>query len=394
MPERKDEVRYCVLDDETAFLDLAQQYLKKYLPRVKGLFLSDPQKALDLAKGNPRVLYIVDIRLGDRNGIDLYHDINRIAPHSRVIFITGDSAYLTDTELRERALLRGGIDFVEKPVKWTELALKMQNHLKLIEYQFELEEKVEERTNQLVHADRLATVGTMVSSIVHEVNTPLTSSKMNIELAQRLLAEKDPSSGADPQSLLEDALRGIRQVEDLLKSFRRFYKQEKTLLALELPSIIEDIRTLVVYNLRRQGIQFSVENRLSSPLTVWGNRQELIQAFANIINNAIDSFEGSSLKDCIIKVTIALQDPKTISVSIANNGPKIPEEVLPKVFEPFFTTKSGDRGTGLGLFIVKQIMRGMGGDVVVHNREGGNNFVEFVCTMPVYHEQRKTRVPA
>jgi len=194
-------------------------------------------------------------------------------------------------------------------------------------------------------------------------------------------------------SLISDSLQGIRQIEELLKSFRRFYKHEKSLTAVDLIPVIEDVRTLVIYNLRRHRIQFLIENRLPEPLAVWGNRQELIQAVTNIVNNAADAFEGTAIQQRTIVVRLEYAN-EMIVLTVANNGPKIFEEIADKVFEPFFTTKSGERGTGLGLSIVRQIMRGMGGDVVLRNKENGSDFVEFVCTMPVYRERRKTRIPS
>jgi len=394
------QARYCVLDDEISFLELARRNLTKLLPEVNGIFFSDPDDVIRIAPQNQRLLYIFDIRLGNRNGIDLYRDITRIAPHSRVIFVTGDVTYLDDDKLRERALSHGGIDFIEKPVKWHELALKIQNHLKLIEYQFDLEEKVQERTRMLIHADRLATVGTMVSSIVHEVNSPLTFIKVNVETIGHAVNQLREKTSNEEQKLLvdtlepiiRDSLQGIRQIEELLKSFRRFYKQEKNLSAVEITSVIEDVRLLASYNLRRHTISFVVDNRSSEPLTVWGNRQELIQAVTNLVSNAVDAFEGSAIKERKIVIKIE-QDAERITLTVANNGPKIPPDIASMIFEPFFTTKSGERGTGLGLSIVRQIMRGMGGDIVLRNREQGSDFVEFVCTMPIYRERRRTVMP-
>lgn len=393
----EEKSRYCVLDDESAFLEIARARLSQHLPDIAGLFISDPADALRFARSNPRLLYVIDIRLGDQNGIDIYNDINRLSPRSRVIFITGDTAYIDDEKLRQRALSRGGIDFIEKPVKWHELAIKIQNHLKLIEYQFDLEERVQERTRMLIHADRLATVGTMVSSIVHEVNSPLTFIKANQETSllavQRIRKE---CSNTEIKRLIDetilpglnDSIQGVRQIEDLLRSFRRFFKQEKTLTVIDLTSIIDDVRTLTVHNIRKQGITLTVTNGSRDPLEVWGNKQELIQAITNIVNNAVDAFEGAAVKPR--RIELLLEKVKNdLRMTISNNGPKISQEIADNIFEPFFTTKSEEKGTGLGLAIVKQIMKGMGGDIVMRNKEDGRQLVEFVCTIPLYRDRKR-----
>ncbi len=393
----EEKSRYCVLDDESAFLEIARARLSQYLPDIAGLFISDPADALRFAQVNPRLLYIIDIRLGDQNGIDIYNDINRLSPRSRVIFITGDTAYIDDEKLRQRALSRGGIDFIEKPVKWHELAIKIQNHLKLIEYQFDLEEKVQERTQMLIHADRLATVGTMVSSIVHEVNSPLTFIKANQETSL-LAVQRIRKECSNPETKrlidetimpgLNDSIMGVRQIEELLRSFRRFYKQEKTLTAIDLMSIIEDVKTLTIYNIKKHGITLTITNGSREPLEVWGNKQELIQAVTNIVSNAIDAFDGTGLKQRRIEITLGRSDDSLV-MTIANNGPKIPREITDNIFQPFLTTKSEEKGTGLGLAIVKQIMKGMGGDIVMHNKDDDRQVVEFVCTIPLYRDHKR-----
>lgn len=396
-PAGEEKGRYCVLDDDTAFLEAARGQLSQALPGVAGLFTADPEVALTYARNDPRLLYVIDIRLGDKNGIDIYHDITRTSPRARVIFITGDTGGIEYGRIREKALSRGGIDFIEKPIKWHELAIKMQNHLKLIEYQFDLEDRVEERTRMLIHADRLATVGTMVSSIVHEVNSPLTFIKANQETSL-LAVRRIRTECGDPETRrlidetilpgLTDSIQGVRQIEDLLRSFRRFYKQEKTLTAIDIMSIIEDVKTLTIYNIRKQAITLNILNTSREPLEVWGNKQELIQAVTNIANNAIDAFEGTTIKQRRIDLTLGRSDDNLI-MSIANNGPKIPHEIADNIFQPFLTTKSEEKGTGLGLAIVKQIMKGMGGDIVMRNKQDDRQLVEFVCTIPLYRDRKR-----
>lgn len=252
--------------------------------------------------------------------------------------------------------------------------------------------KFEERARLLVHADRLATVGTMVSSIVHEVNSPLTFIKANQEtalIAMRQVLERcdDPETRRILEELvmpsLTDSIAGVRQIEQLLNSFRRFYKQEKTVMAIDLRAIIEDVRILTAYHLRKEKVALTVDMPPAEPLLVWGNKQELMQALANVVNNALDAFENCSVAQRRIAIAVE-RHADTLVMTIANNGPSIPPELSESIFESFFTTKNEERGTGLGLAIVRQIMRGMGGDIVLKDRGGKDGMVAFVCTMPAY----------
>lgn len=256
----------------------------------------------------------------------------------------------------------------------------------------QIDAKFEERARALVHADRLATVGTMVSSIVHEVNSPLTFIKANQEtaiVAMRRILERcdDPETHRILEELvmpsLTDSIAGVRQIEQLLNSFRRFYKQEKTVMAIDLRAIIEDVRILTAYHLRKEKVALTVDMPPAESLLVWGNKQELMQVLANIVNNALDAFENCSVAQRRIALTIE-READTLIMTVANNGPAIPEGLSESIFESFFTTKNEERGTGLGLAIVRQIMRGMGGDIVLKDRGGKEGMVTFVCTMPAY----------
>ncbi len=388
--------QYCVLDDETDFLEIAKVKISKYLPEIKGIFTSSVEEVLEIAKSSGKTLFVIDINLGNTNGIDIYKKISAMSAQNRVIFITGDSNIVDDPEIREKALSQeGGIDFIEKPVKWHELAIKIRNHLKLMEYQSDLEAKVQERTAMLIHADRLTTIGTMVSSIVHEVSSPLTFIKANQE--NTLLAWEKAKPMIESKEAIDfieyiiiggvkDSLMGVRQIEDLLKSFRKFYKQEKTISVTDIKSILDEVKTLTVFNLKKQSIRFEVEDLSEENPSIKVNKQEIVQVLTNIINNAIDAMEGMTRTDKFIKTTIE-KTGKIVKITVSNNGPKIPENIINNIFEPFFTTKPEEKGTGLGLAIVKQILKNISGDITIKNKKDDKSTLDFIITIPLHQSK-------
>ncbi|MBR4490872.1 response regulator, partial [bacterium] len=175
---------YCILDDEKDFLTVAEKEIKKFLPDMKGVFTTDPEDTINLAKKDDPVIFIIDIVLGGKTGMEIYQRISAVSKKVRVIFITGDENFVNDDNIKNQILLEGSIDLMEKPIKWHELAIKVKNNMQLLLYQCNLEDMIAERTQQLIHADRLATVGTMVSSIIHEINSPLTFIKANQEMCR------------------------------------------------------------------------------------------------------------------------------------------------------------------------------------------------------------------
>ncbi|MBQ3367398.1 hybrid sensor histidine kinase/response regulator [bacterium] len=382
---------YCVLDDEQDFLAVAAGALKKYLPDMKGVFTTDPEEAVNLARKDEPIIFIIDIVLGGKTGMEIYQRISAVSKKERVIFITGDENFVNDENIRNQILLEGSIDLMEKPVKWHELAIKVKNNMQLLLYQCNLEDIITERTQQLIHSDRLATVGTMVSSIVHEISSPLTFIKANQEMCRyaydkvkKVTDNKDVLSVFDNLILpsVEESMKGIERIEELLQSFRRFYRRDDTASEVDFSELFAEVKNLTFYNIKHNNINFSVEISKSAPKKIICKKQELIQVVTNIVNNAVDAFEETEIKQKELKISVS-GDNFLTNIVVSNNGPAIPKDVFDRMFEPFFTTKKAEKGTGLGLAISRQILKFMGGTIYVENKSAKHPTVDFIITIPM-----------
>ena len=383
---------YCVLDDEQDFLAVASGALKKYLPDMKGVFTTDPEEAVSLAKKDNPIIFIIDIVLGGKTGMEIYQRISAVTKKERVIFITGDENFVNDENIRNQILLEGSIDLMEKPVKWHELAIKVKNNMQLLLYQCNLEDIVAERTQQLIHADRLATVGTMVSSIIHEISSPLTFIKANQEMCRYAYDKvKKVTDSGEVLSVfdrlilpsVEESMKGIERIEELLQSFRRFYRRDDTASEVGFSELFAEVKNLTYYNIKRDNINFSVEIAKNAPKKLFCKKQELIQVITNIVNNAVDAFEDAKVKGQKELKIVVSGDNDLTNIVVSNNGPAIPKDVFDRMFEPFFTTKKAEKGTGLGLAISKQILKFMGGTIYVENKSERHPTVDFIITIPM-----------
>ena len=383
---------YCVLDDEKDFLTVAEGALKKFLPEMKGVFTTDPEEAVSLAKSDKPIIFIIDIVLGGKTGMEIYQKISAVSKKVRVIFITGDENFVNDENIRNQILLEGSIDLMEKPVKWHELAIKVKNNMQLLFYQCDLEDIVIERTQQLIHADRLATVGTMVSAIIHEISSPLTFIKANQEMC-RYAFDRIKNVTGDKEVLsifdrlinpsVDESLKGIDRIEELLRSFRRFYKRDDAASEVDFSELLDEIKNLTSYNIKKNNINFTVEIAKNMPEKIICKKQELIQVITNIVNNAVDAFEEDDRKGGKELKIVVSGDSFMANIVVSNNGPEIPKHVIDRIFEPFFTTKNADKGTGLGLAISRQIVRFMGGTIYVENKSAKHPTVDFIITIPI-----------
>lgn len=247
-------------------------------------------------------------------------------------------------------------------------------------------DELERRQHTLVRAEKLASLGTLLSGVAHELNNPLS----NISSSAQILKEDADAEPAFRAQLIEDidaeTLRARRIVRALLDyAGDREFKPASVPLA-EL--VDETLRFLK--SKRPPGVEVRVD--IAPDLAVNGDRPRLQQVLLNLIVNAWDAMGevsniGGELAITARAGVVGKSDgfpahagqcrpgSAVIDLSLADSGPGIPPELLERVFDPFFTTKAIGHGSGLGLFITYEIIEEHGGCISVSNRpEGGAEF--------------------
>ena len=231
----------------------------------------------------------------------------------------------------------------------------------------------------MVEMDRLAAVGLLCAAVGHEINNPLAYVLANLEYigseVDALIAELPPASMKkfdaripDLKLALADTVHGARRVRDIVQDLRTFSRS-----AADHEGVV-DVRTVLESSLRMARVQISQRAKVTTtfgevPL-VKGDESRIGQVFLNLLINAAQALpEGRPNR---IDVATSFEDGWVI-VEIADSGPGIPLDVLPRIFEPFFTTKAA-AGTGLGLPISDRIVRELGGEIRVHSSSAGARF--------------------
>jgi len=225
---------------------------------------------------------------------------------------------------------------------------------------------------KLMHAEKMAAVGQLVSGVAHEVNNPLTAI---LGFADLLLEEEDVPESArkNLRVIVQEAQRTKTIVQNLL-SFARQMPAERR--PVQVNSILRRTLQLRSYDFASHGVE--VRERLVEPVPdVFGDEQQLQQVFLNILNNAYDAVRESERRG-LIEVETAMVGG-TVEVSFRDNGRGI--QFPDRIFDPFFTTKEVGKGTGLGLSICYGIVREHGGDILCHNNQGRPG-ATFVVRLP------------
>ncbi|MBF0295807.1 MAG: PAS domain S-box protein [Magnetococcales bacterium] len=261
-----------------------------------------------------------------------------------------------------------------------DLTNRKRTERQLKEYAEKLESMVEERTRQLLHTERLATLGTFAAGIGHEIKNPNSFITGNIAFLRQFWQQAAPlleqAAATDPrgrvarfltevQPALEGIEKGSQRITTIIDSLKSYASgnRETGRRAVALREPLQEARTLLQHRLKH-GIRLEVS--IPEALTLTCNAQEISQVFINLFNNAMDAMEEHRVADPCIQVD-GRREGSGIRILVRDNGPGIPVEKRARIFEPFVTTKGPTRGTGLGLSIVKGIVEGHQGRISIQD---------------------------
>jgi two-component system NtrC family sensor kinase len=219
-----------------------------------------------------------------------------------------------------------------------------------------------ELRDKLVHAEKMAAVGQLVSGVAHEVNNPLTAI---LGFADLLLENPDVPENArkDLRVILQEAQRTKTIVQNLLSFARQMPPQRN---AVQLNLILRRTIQLRSYDFNSHGVDI-VEHLDEGLPDVNGDAHQLQQVFLNILNNAYDAVHEIGRPARIEIMTTKAGN--AVEVSFRDNGYGITH--ADRIFDPFFTTKEVGKGTGLGLSICYGIVKEHGGEILCHNNTDG-----------------------
>lgn len=241
-----------------------------------------------------------------------------------------------------------------------------------------------------IQNDRTTALGMLAASVAHEINNPLTyilSYADQIERGMERLQRLTPPTedGREARALLEtlredfQTLRmGTERIATITRELRTFnHPGDKQRIAVDARGIVRSVLQLVGQELEARA-RLHLELRETEPVAAHPSR--LMQVVLNLVMNAMQSLPAAAAHEQRISIATATRGGQVI-IEVGDSGPGVPLAQRERIFEPFVTTKPIGEGTGLGLFVCRNIVRGYSGEVTVHDRPGGGAL--FRVTLPV-----------
>lgn len=293
-----------------------------------------------------------------------------------VVFVT---AY-GDRDARVRAKAAGGDDFLTKPADESELLARVRNLLRLKalrdareRQRDELSRELARRVDELVRADRLATLGTLAGAVGHELGNLAQGFALGLDAVERAATEALPPP-PDALAALRRAFEGVTLHAAQLLSLGRPGADRAALLDLgaTLDGVLDTLRS--VGRLRDVQVEVDLDPELPCALA---NPTRVEQVLTNLVTNAADALQEVSDRPKVLRVAARPGPAGRLSCTVTDNGPGMSPERLARIFEPYFTTKPPGRGTGLGLPVVRQIVESYGSELRVESAPGAGSSFTF-----------------
>jgi two-component system sensor histidine kinase PhcS len=240
-------------------------------------------------------------------------------------------------------------------------------------------EQLKETEVQLVHSEKLASLGRMSAGIIHEINNPLNFAKTALYVLRIMTESLSQNEKTEFREVLQDMAEGIDRISSIVSDLRTFTQPHLT--QLERVSVVEVVNSALRLLSNEWENKVKIEKEIAETQTIWANRNQIIQVLVNLLQNALQALEKKHCSETGATIWLrGIEENGESLVIVRDNGEGIASENLQKIFDPFFTTKDVGEGMGLGLSICYRIINQHGGRIQVQSERGA--YSEFTLHFP------------
>jgi signal transduction histidine kinase len=381
---QSEQPRVLIADDEPDMLRYLESELGTHFRVIAAV---DGQQAIEKTNQFLPDAVVCDMMMPEKDGLQVCQELrDRTSTRSIPILLLTARA---DEETKLTALSAGANDFITKPFSMTELRARLNNLIAAHRLQQELSrqnqvleatmEQLKDTEVQLVHSEKLASLGRMSAGLIHEINNPLNFAKTALYVLQKMIEASAINEKEEFGEVLRDMHEGIDRIGSIISDLRAF--TQPNVAQRETVSVLEVVNSALrlVSNERQDKVR--IEKAIPDDQTIWANRNQVTQVLVNLLQNAVQALAKKSVSEFPPTIWIrSAEDEGESLIMVQDNGEGIPQEHLYKIFDPFFTTKDVGEGMGLGLSICYRIMKQHGGRIHVQSEPGA--FCQFTLYFP------------
>jgi C4-dicarboxylate-specific signal transduction histidine kinase len=375
--------RALIADDEPDMLRFLKLQLNPHFQVVEAV---DGQQAIEKASQFLPDVILCDMMMPEKSGLEVCRELRRRTSTRAIPFLLLTAR--ADEETKLTALSAGANDFLTKPFSTTELIVRMKNLVDTYHLQQELAhknqvlettiEQLKETEAQLVHSEKLASLGRMSAGIIHEINNPLNFTKTGL-YTLRTMAQSLGKEQEEFREILHDIEDGINRVIGIVSDLRTFSQINVT--QCEAVRVAEVVNSALRFLSSEWQNKISVEKEIAEDQTVWANPNQLTQILVNLLQNSLDALKKKVFSETVPTLWLkAVEEDRESLIVVRDNGEGIARENVNKIFDPFFTTKDVGEGMGLGLSICYRLMNQHAGRIDVRSELG--QYAEFTLHFP------------
>lgn len=377
--------RILLVDDEPVNRQVLHNHLS--VRNYQIVEASGGQQALKLVEEQgPIDLILLDIMMPNMSGYEVCKKLRQqyAVNDLPIIFLTAKNQVADLVQ----SFAVGANDFLTKPVSKYELLKRVETHLRLLDINRHLEQKITERTTELVHAEKMASLGTLTAGVAHEINNPtnfvhVSVKTLGVNLNEFKRVLMDLVTDEAEESLLKDfeqrfaaftddistIVEGTGRIRDIVTDLQSFTQLDAEL---KTNVVVTDCLSSAINLVRTQNADvanFYSEFHDNPELLCYP--AQLNQLFMNLIVNACDAIrakmpDASEGVTGEVRIVCRVQEPWVV-ITINDNGVGMTDETKSRLFEPFYTTKDIGEGTGLGLSIAYGIVNKHHGEITVES---------------------------
>lgn len=282
-----------------------------------------------------------------------------------ILLVAGGHVTAESERLRRLRSPLGNVLLLERPLRPETLLSTLEAALRGRQRQYQVRDQMEQvlrAQEALRRSEKLAVTGRLAASIAHEINNPLES------VTNLLFLLRSEPSVETMRMYLGLAEQELARVTEITKHTLRYYREPNKPIEVDVAAVLDSVLTL--YHSRLVAAHVEVSKEFRSPgVSVYANPGELRQIIANLIGNALDAMRAGGKLRLRIRSRNRPNPGGVVSLTIADTGSGIAPELLPTIFEPFVTTK-GETGTGLGLWVIQELVNKNGWSVRVRSSTG------------------------